>query len=177
MQTGTSDDCRKHHVDLRIANRAGNSLRADQQFNTFRQGRPIERPCLFGIRENDPTGAKSSGLLASRSRLLWAERTLAQNSPPELAMTSSAFRPMLPVDPSTAMFFPGGVMGRWERRFRQRKGKVALYENPAEAATWLHCMPPGPAIMSIMRYFASESPLMDMNRWIPPNKCGPNRLT
>ena len=47
---------------------------------------------------------------------------------------------MLPVEPSTAMFFPGWVMGELGKgKSLPKRGiseKVALYEKQAEAATW-----------------------------------------
>ena len=46
---------------------------------------------------------------------------------------------MLPVEPSTAMFFPGRVMGKLGKATVGREQdveKVALYEKPPEAATW-----------------------------------------
>ncbi len=64
LQTGTSDDCRKHHVDLRVAHRPGNSLPADQHLDAFRQVAAIDLSGLFGVGEHDPSGAETNGLLA-----------------------------------------------------------------------------------------------------------------
>ena len=86
-------------------------------------------------------GWNSAACSWSKSTLLWAERTRAHNSPPELAITSSAFRPMLPVEPRTATFFPGWGMGESgsEMVNTLEAGSAkqgALYEKQPKAATW-----------------------------------------
>ena len=70
LQASTSDDCRKHHIDLGITDRPGNSLRADQQLDALRQMRPIDLAGLFGVGEHDPSRPESNSLLAQQINIV-----------------------------------------------------------------------------------------------------------
>ena len=81
-QTGTSDDCRKHHVNLGIACHPGDSLGTDQKFNAFGQTRSIDPAGLIGIGEHDPSRPETAGLLDQQVNVVVGREGPSRSSPP-----------------------------------------------------------------------------------------------
>ena len=85
---------------------------------------------------------------------------------------------MLPVDPSTAMFFPGRVMGELGKEIDgaglklSSTEKVALYGKLHEAATWFQTGPAAGHLMDLEQSGITIKPLCWCNNLaFRPNSC------
>ena len=67
-----------------IADSPGNSFRADQQFDALRQIRLVELPCLFRVREDDPSREETSGLLAQQTDIVMCRKGLGIQLTPRI---------------------------------------------------------------------------------------------
>ncbi len=82
LQASTSDNSRKHHIDLWIADRSGNSFRSHQHLDTAGQGRAVESPNFFRIGKNDPSRAESHGLIQEQIEIVVGRKNLRTVPPP-----------------------------------------------------------------------------------------------